>query len=160
MNIFFDDHRNLLKLMVKCGVRFLLIGGYAVIYYGYERSTGDMDVWLEISEQNKDSFIAALSDFGITNDGIAYVQAIDFTKPFPTFFFGKTPERIDFISLVQRVTFEEAYPQANHFLLDGASIPIIQYHHLLLTKKFTGRLKDQADVEELERIHKYRNNEQ
>ena len=157
MDIFFEEHRQLLKLMVKHNVHFMLIGGLAVIHYGYERSTADMDIWLETSEENKVAFINALHDFGITNEGIEHVEKIDFTRPFPVFFFGQKPRRIDFISLVQRVKFEEAYQQVNHFFLDGISIPIIQYHHLILTKQFTGRLQDKADIEELQRINKYRN---
>ncbi len=157
MDIFFEEHRTLLKLMVKHNVRFMLIGGYAVAHYGYERTTADMDVWLQVSNENKTHFIKALQDFGITKEGIEFVEQIDFTKPFPVFFFGQKPRRIEFISLVQRVNFDDAYKQVNHFLLEDVLIPIIQYHHLLLTKKYTGRLKDKADIEELERINKYKN---
>ncbi len=160
MDIFFEEHRTLLKMMVHNKVRFMLIGGYAVIHYGYERSTGDMDVWLETSEDNKACFLKALRDFGITDEGMEHVGKVDFSKPFPVFFFGQRPRRIDFISLIQRVTFKEAFLQASHFLLDGVAIPIIQYHHLILSKQFTGRPQDLADIEKLQQINKHRNSEQ
>ena len=156
IDIFFAEHRLLLKLLVQHNVRFMIIGGLAVIHYGYERSTADMDIWLETSNENKECFIKALDDFGITEDGMNYVEKVDFTQPFPVFHFGKIPRKVDFISLVQHLKFAEAYPEANHFSLDGIPIPIIHYHHLILTKLSTGRAQDKADIEELERIKKYR----
>ena len=60
MDIFFKEHRQLLRLLVKHNVSFILIGGYAVNYYGYERTTGDMDIWLELGNENKYRVMHAL----------------------------------------------------------------------------------------------------
>ena len=54
MNIFFKEHHEILAALLKHRVNFMLIGGYAVNYYGYHRTTGDMDIWLEPSNENKE----------------------------------------------------------------------------------------------------------
>lgn len=63
----------------------------------------------------------------------------------------------DFITLVNNISFEEAIKEVNYFPVGNNNIPVIQYHHLILTKSGTSRLKDLADIEELNRINKYRN---
>ena len=75
----------------------MLIGGYAVIHYGYERSTADMDIWLQLGNDNKNRLLKALEEFGITDDGIAELKKTDFTAPLPVFWFGHPPKTIDFI---------------------------------------------------------------
>ncbi len=65
MNILMDEHRQLLLSLLNNNVSFILIGGYAVIYYGYERITGDMDIWLQPNNENRNKLLNALKDFGI-----------------------------------------------------------------------------------------------
>ena len=160
MNILIQEHKELLLAMLHLNVSFLLIGGYAVNYYGYDRMTGDMDVWLKPDNNNRTNFLKAVSDFGIMDDDIKALSQKDFTIP-DVFFFGKPPRRIDFLLLhkIGVITYDEATIHAKHFNLETKQVPIIQYHHLILTKINTGRLKDKADIEELERINKYRNND-
>jgi len=70
MNIFHDDHLEIIKELLENQVSFLLIGGYAVIYHGYNRTTGDMDLWLEPSNQNKYKVIEALEKLGFEQEGL------------------------------------------------------------------------------------------
>ena len=156
MNIFIEEHLQLLKTLLKYKVDFMLIGGYAVIHYGYERTTGDMDIWLQTGNANKDKLLEALKAFGITDAGIDELSKMDFTNPLPVFFFGQKPKRIDFITLISNISFEEAIKEVNHFKFENILIPVIHYNHLIRSKQNTGRLKDQADIEELEKINKYR----
>lgn len=156
MNILIKEHQQLLSVMLQYGVKFLLIGGYAVIYYGYERTTGDMDIWLQPSNDNKQPLLAALRKFGIEAEDVEAVAAIDLTQP-QLFFVGEVPRRIDFLTKITNIEFDEAFAAANHFTVEGRHVPVIQYHHLILTKMTTGRAKDKADIEELQRIRKYRN---
>jgi hypothetical protein len=65
MDIFLDEHKEFLLLLLKHEVEFMLIGGYAVIFHGYERTTGDMDIWLKPSNENKEKFIEVLKSYGI-----------------------------------------------------------------------------------------------
>lgn len=84
------------------------------------------------------------------------LRKMDFNNPVPVFDFGKPPRKIDFITLVSNVNFEEALKEVNYFSLEGKNIPVIHYNHLILSKLTTGRLKDKADIEELQRVNKYR----
>ena len=133
----------------------MLIGGYAVIHYGYERLTTDMDIWLKPDNANRDRFINALKEFGIEQSGIEHLSSMDFTDA-QVFFFGKVPRRIDFLTKVSGIDFDEAISQVNFFLFQDIKVPVIHYNHLIRTKMNTGRLKDKADIEELEKINKYR----
>ena len=159
MNFFIDEHQQLLHALINNEVSFILIGGYAVIHYGYERTTGDMDIWLQTGNDNRDKLLKAFKEFGIEEVDIYQLRQMDFTNPVPVFFIGETPRRIDFITLVSNISFETAIKKVNFFSLENLTIPIIHYDHLILTKLTTGRAKDKADIEELKRINKYRSNE-
>jgi len=155
MDILIDEHRQFLKLLLKHNVKFMLIGGYAVIYHGYERLTGDMDIWLEPTNENRDLLTFALTAFGIEDEDVKKVSQTNFTEP-QIFFIGKVPRRIDFLTKITGINFTEANEQVNFFFMQDLKIPVIHYHHLLISKTNTGRLKDKADIEELERINRYK----
>jgi len=155
MNVFIEEHRQILLSMLKHGVEFMLIGGYAVIHYGYERSTGDMDIWLQLGNDNKNRLVNALIEFGIDDENIQQLKGIDLNNPVPVFI-GAPPRRIDFVTAISRVHFEDAIKRVTHFKLENLTIPVIHYDDLLLSKMNTGRTKDLADIEELQRINKYR----
>jgi len=155
MDVLLPEYKNLLLLLIKHEVQFMLIGGYAVIYYGYERTTSDMDIWLSPENKNRDKVMMALAEYGIEQEDLEQLKSKDFTK-INFFYIGDRPSRIDFLNKVKGVEFEEAIKQANHFPLKDQSIPIIQYHHLILTKIMNSRPKDKADVEELQRINALR----
>ena len=70
MNIFFKEHHEILAALLKHRVNFMLIGGYAVNYYGYHRTTGDMDIWLEPSNENKEMLLQAFTALGFDDEGI------------------------------------------------------------------------------------------
>lgn len=156
MNIFIEEHQQMLVALVKNHVQFMLIGGYAVIYHGYARTTGDMDIWLALGNENKENLEKALREFGIDEESLSVFKSIDFTKPQNAFYFGKEPRRIDFLTMVSNVKFEDAYKEVAYFSLENIQVPVIHYNQLILSKLTSGRMKDKADVEELQRIHKYK----
>ena len=155
MNIFHDDHLEIIKELLENQVSFLLIGGYAVIFHGYNRTTGDMDLWLEPTNRNKDKFINALEKLGFDPDDLEKLAEMDFTKHL-TFSIGEEPQKIDFITLINQVSFEEAWVNRIVFALEDINIPVINIDELVLSKINTGRKKDEADVEELQRIILYK----
>lgn len=159
MNIFIEEHQQMLLALVKNKVRFMLIGGYAVIYHGYSRTTGDMDIWLALGNDNKENLAKALLEFGIDEESLSIFEGIDFTKPQNVFYFGKEPRRIDFLTMVSNVNFEDANNKVVYFNLENEKIPVIHYNQLILSKTSSGRLKDKADIEELQRIKKYKKND-
>ncbi len=79
MNILIDEHRQLLLSLLNNHVSFILIGGYAVIYYGYERITGDMDIWLQPDNENRTKLLNALEEFGIDETDLEKLRQTDFT---------------------------------------------------------------------------------
>ena len=157
LNLFTEEHRQLLSALIKNKVDFMLVGGYAVIHYGYDRSTGDMDIWLKTGNDNRDKLTEALKDFGITEENIATLKEMDFNNPVPVFYFGKEPRRIDFVTMISNITFKQAMVHVNYIDLEDIKVPVIDYDDLLFSKSSSTRLKDRADIEELKKINKYRN---
>jgi hypothetical protein len=155
MDILFPEYRKMLALLIKHEVKFMLIGGYAVIFHGYERLTTDMDIFLEPENDNRDRLMAVLKEFGIGSDSLNKLSALDFKK-IQIFHFGERPGRIDFLTKINLVTFKEAAKEAKLFSFGNLSIPIIQYHHLILSKMTTDRAQDKADVEMLQKIGRMR----
>ena len=156
INLFTEEHQQLLSVLIKNKVDFMLVGGYAVIYYGYDRNTGDMDIWLKTGNENRDKLVKALKDFGVIDQHLETLKEMDFTNPVPVFYFGKEPRRIDFLTMISNVKFEEAMQRVNYSALENEKVPVIHYNDLILSKLTSNRLKDKADIEELEKINKYR----
>lgn len=156
MDIMLKEHKEFLLLLFKHDVEFILFGGYAVIYYGYERTTADMDIWLKPDNNNRDKFIEVLREKGISNETLAVLKTTDFTKH-QVMHIGSKPNQIDFLTKISGVTFEDAWQKKSMLPLMDKLVPVIQYHHLILTKITSERLKDKADVEELQKINQYRN---
>lgn len=155
MNIFLDEHQDLLKHLLASNVDFLLIGGYAVIYHGYQRSTGDMDIWLKPTNENKEKVLSALESAGFELEDLVDLGRKDFTQHI-AFSIGEEPQKIDFITYINQVSFEEAHSNKIELEFEGIKIPLININELILSKINTGRKKDEADVEELQRILKYK----
>ncbi|MEY4903972.1 MAG: hypothetical protein RLZZ292_1787 [Bacteroidota bacterium] len=153
MNIFFEEHQQVIRSLIKHDVRFLLIGGYAVMFHGYRRSTGDMDLWLEPTNENKKQFLLVLQDLGIEDEDIEVLKEIDFSKH-QVFSFGEEPQKIDFITYINQVAFEEAYANKTVADFENLLLPVLNLRELILSKMNTGRKKDESDVEELQRLLK------
>ena len=80
MNIFHDEHLALLKVLLKHKVNFLLVGGVAVNFYGYSRPTGDLDVWLQPTNENKIKLVNSLKALEILEEDIELINQSDFLK--------------------------------------------------------------------------------
>ena len=155
MDFLYKTHKELLILLVEYKVDFMLIGGYSVIYYGYNRGTGDLDLWLMPNNQNKIKLLKALRIFGIKPLDLNKLEKIDFTET-NMFFIGEVPEKIDFLTHVQNVVWDEAINNVRYLPFKNIQVPVVGYHDLILMKMASDRLKDKADVEELQKIRKFR----
>ena len=155
MDIVLPVFKNLLLLLNKHKVNYMLIGGYAVIYHGYERSTTDMDIWLKPDNHNRDKLIPALKEFGVGDASLQKLSAVDLSQ-IQYFFFGEKPGRIDFLTQINNVTWSEAEPKVNYLPLQNEGIPVIHYHHLILSKIANNRPQDKADVEMLQKINQFK----
>jgi hypothetical protein len=155
MNILIKEHMEMLLRLTKHQVDFIIIGGYAVIYYGYGRSTNDMDIWLKPDNENKKRLIKTFEEIGIIDKNINELSKINFTKP-AVFSIGDEPYRIDFLTIVQGVKWDEAILKVKNLSLKDFTVPIIDYRHLITNKMLADRIKDKADIENLQKINRYR----
>ncbi|MBN1648655.1 MAG: nucleotidyl transferase AbiEii/AbiGii toxin family protein [Spirochaetales bacterium] len=139
------DFREFIELLNKNKVKYLLVGGYAVAYHGHPRSTGDIDFFIESTEENADKVILALKEFGFSNLDITIK---DFTTEENIIQFGYPPLRIDILTSVDGITFKEAWDDHITAELNKLPVNIISLDKLLENKKSSGRAKDLADLEE------------
>ncbi len=155
MDILLEEYKKFLLLLLKHKVEFMLIGGYAVIYYGYERTTSDMDIWLQPTNSNRDKFINALREHGINESDLKSVHKMDFTEV-QVLHIGEKPNKIDFLTKVLGLTYDEADSKKSLLPLKDKNIPVIHYHHLIVLKMLAGRPQDKADIDILQKINKFR----
>jgi hypothetical protein len=151
MNIFYTDHRLILQKMIDNKVDFILVGGYAVIYHGYDRLTGDMDIWIRPDNENKKPLLLALKELEYDEEGISVIDNWDFTKP-QLFHIGNKPDLTDFMTHISGVHYETAKQNAIQANIEGLEFFIIHINNLIENKQASGRLKDLADVEYLQKI--------
>lgn len=156
MDIISEVHKNFLLDLVDFKVEFMLIGGYAVIYHGYARLTTDMDIWIKPNnEENKTRLINVLRKAGINEIDLIRVQNLDFTEAH-AFHIGQDQNRIDFLTKLTGIKYDEADREKVFLELQNHRVPVIHFHSLVVNKMLSDRLKDKADVEELQKIQKFK----
>jgi predicted nucleotidyltransferase len=151
MNLFIEKHQELLKNLLINGVEFIIIGGYSVIFYGYPRSTGDVDIWLKPDNVNKEKLMNVLRAMDFFEADLQYIANLDFTKHV-VFSMWDEPEKVDLLTRISMVEFEDADKRKVIADIDSIQVPFIHLDDLVLSKFNTGRLKDKADIEELQKI--------
>jgi len=153
MNLFIELHQDLIKMLLDAHVDFIVIGGYSVIFHGYKRSTGDIDIWLKPDNANKEKLLPVLRQMGFDENEINEVAMFDFTQHM-VFSIGEKPEKIDFITRISLVKYEDADKKKIIAEADGLLIPFLHLDDLILSKINTGRSKDKADIDMLQLIEK------
>lgn len=141
-----QDFRDFLKLLNSKKIKYLLVGGYAVGYYGYPRATADMDIWIAISKENAKKMTELIKDFGM--DTPALNKSI-FLQPGKVIRMGYPPIRIEVLTEISGVKFEQCYLRRKETKIDGLKVKIISFEDLLKNKKASGRYKDLNDLENL-----------
>lgn len=146
-----QDFADLLIELCERKAEFLLVGGWAVILYGHVRATDDMDIFVRSSTSNSERVFAALEAFGapLREHSVAPGH---FAREGDAYRFGIAPLKIEVLTKISGVSFDEALRGSMTFDLEGHPIPYIGKAALIANKKSAGRLKDLADVEELERL--------
>jgi hypothetical protein len=143
------DFKDLLAAFSAQRVDYLLVGAHALAAHGHVRATKDLDIWVRPSAENAARVIAAIKSFGAPLHDLT-VQ--DLASPGLVFQIGVPPVRVDVMTSIEGVTFEDAWPDRLLASLEGSQVPVISRHHLIANKKAAGRLQDLADVDALERI--------
>jgi hypothetical protein len=132
------------------GVKFMIIGEYAVTGHGHPRYTGDIGFFVEKSHESAERIVAAIHYFF---GPLPNVKTENFLDDKRMIQFGEPPYRIDILVKILGVTFEEAYPRTKMLDLAGEKFPFIGLADLKIIKRSTGRYKDLGDLEALERLH-------
>lgn len=150
-----DDFRDLLSALSAADARFLVIGAYAVGVHGRPRATKDLDVWVEASPDNAARVMRALRDFGAP---LMELSEQDLATPGLGFMMGVPPRRIDVLTQISGVGFEEAWSRRIEVTFgEGLRCPVIGLDDLLANKRAADRPQDRVDVIELERLTQLRN---
>ena len=140
------DFKKLLRLLNANGVRYLLIGGYAVGYHGYPRATNDIDIFIAKDLENAQRLVQILFDFGFgTND----LSTEIFLQEKSLVRMGVEPMKIEITNFISGVDFEDAYQDKFIGVIDGVEVSLISLHYLKINKQASGRHKDLNDLENL-----------
>ena len=142
------DFNEFVELFVAKGVRFLVVGGYALAAHGYPRATDDFDAWVWANSENAEKIVECLATFGF---GSLNLTTDDFTTLDRVVQLGYPPYRIDIITSISGVEFDSAWANRLVVDVDGLQVPFIGRDDLLTNKRATGRPKDLLDVKYLTR---------
>lgn len=143
-----EDFRDLLIELVKAKARFLIVGAHALGVHGVPRATVDLDIWIDASQENAKRVWAALAAFGAPLDSLQ-IQETDLTQPDVVAQFGLPPYRIDIMTGVSGISFDEAWPGRVEDLFEDVRVPFLGREALIRNKRASGRTKDLADLEAL-----------
>ena len=137
------DFVEMLSALSAEGVEFLLVGAYAMAAHGWPRATGDIDIWVNPTSENAERVLRALRRYGAP---LFDLTAEDLTRTDTVFQIGVPPGRVDILSGVSGLTFEEAWSSRITAPIGDLTVPVIGFDALLKNKLATGRPKDLADV--------------
>ncbi|MGH8584072.1 MAG: nucleotidyltransferase [Gammaproteobacteria bacterium] len=143
------DFKDFLKLLNEHKVRYLIVGGYAVAYHGYVRATGDLDLFFAASKANAAGLVKVLNKFGFE---LPQIRSALFLRPKSLIRLGHEPVKLELMNDISGISFRECYRHRVLAMVDGLQLPFIALDQLLINKRATGRTKDRADAEELEKL--------
>lgn len=141
-----QDFKEFIQLLNVHKVEYLVVGGYAVAIHGFPRTTGDIDFWMKPSQENAERVVKSLIEFGF---GSLDISIDDFIKNDSVVQLGFPPNRIDIMTSVSGLTFDECLKNKKEVEFEGEKINFISLHHLRINKKSTGRDKDNLDLKNL-----------
>ena len=141
------DFRDLFAALNEAGASYLLVGGYALAVHAVPRFTKDLDVWVQATPDNARRVMAALRAFGAPLDRVGEE---DFAREGIVFQIGVPPNRIDVLTRIDGVTFDEAWPGRLTASYGGQPVAVIGRAHLIANKRATGRAQDALDADQLE----------
>lgn len=143
---FSEDFKDFLKLLISKKVEYLLIGGYAVTFHGYPRNTGDIDIWVNRSQDNCKKVIAAIKEFGFDVPNLHEDLLLASDKIVRM---GEPPFRIEIFTTIPGIEFSSSYNNKVIGNISGLELDFISLADLRKNKKASGRHKDLDDLENL-----------
>jgi len=140
------DYKEMLSLLLDNGVDFLLVGAYALATHGFPRATADIDIFVKSDSENASKLYRTLEIFGAPLEN---VSPDDFVEPGIILQIGVAPRRIDILTRIDGLTFDEASEGKEIIDIENLMIPVISRQNLIINKLATGREKDKIDAENL-----------
>jgi predicted nucleotidyltransferase len=140
------DFKDFLSLCLSHEARFMVIGGYAVVHYSRPRYTGDLDIWIDASEENAHRIVAVLRDFGLSGPDITTRLITDKKQIIRL---GFEPMRLELFTRIPALDFDDCYPRRESVKIGKLLVPFISLEDLKINKRKSGRPKDMQDLEEL-----------
>ncbi len=141
-----EDFLDILRALSQAGARFIIVGAHALAGHGFPRATGDLDVWVEPSEENAPRIWKALQQFDAPLESLDLTPE-DFLVTGSVIQIGVPPRRIDILTSITAVDFSHAWKSKMEIEIDGVRMPILGREQLLANKLAVGRPQDLADVE-------------
>ena len=141
-----EDYKEILQILLKNNVRFLVVGAYAMGAHGYPRATGDIDIWVEPSPENSKVVYNSLLEFGAP---LEQINPETFIETGIIFQIGVAPRRIDILTFIDGVKFDAAYQNKKTVNIEDIDIPFLSIRDLITNKEATGREKDKLDADYL-----------
>ena len=145
--MFSKDFKEFVELLIKHKVDYLVVGGYAVGIHGHPRYTGDLDIWLNVSDENAQRILASVNEFGFSSYKLSVK---DFTKANGEIQLGYPPLRIDLLNHIDGVAFDDCFKNKKEVTVEGVKINFISYNDLLKNKRASNRPQDIADLDNLQ----------
>jgi predicted nucleotidyltransferase len=143
-----EDYKEMLQLLLEEQVDFIIVGAYALGAHGYPRATGDIDIWVKPNNTNSRKLYKALARFGAP---LEQIEIDDFSMEGIIFQIGVIPRRIDIITKIDGVTYQEADEDKITVEVEGLMLPVISLEKLIKNKMATGREKDELDIKTLKK---------
>ena len=144
-----DDLREFVELLNALNVHYVVVGAFAVAHYGHPRYTGDLDLFIERTRENAERLVQVMEGFGFADLNLS---ADDFLQEDLVIQLGVPPNRIDLLTFLSGVDFEETWATREQADMGGVSVPVISKELLKRNKRATGRSQDLADLERLGNI--------
>ena len=143
-----QDFEDFVRLLNTYEVKYMVVGGYALAFHGKPRHTGDLDIWINISEENAERMLKVLKDFGLSSMGF---EKDDFLKPGYITQIGYPPLRIDILNNIDGIEFNDAVQNMQRVSLDDFEISYIGLSDFIKNKQASGRSQDLADIMEIQK---------
>jgi len=145
-----QDYQDIITLFNKHNVKFLIAGAYAMSKVGYSRSTYDIDLWIEKTKENAINIFHALDEFGVPFK----IDPDDFLAPNSVLQIGIEPNRIDILTDIDGLTFQEAWQNRQLIKFDEIEAYSLEIHDIIKNKTASNRAKDKLDLVQLKELAK------
>ena len=145
-NIFHEDVRDFIESLNKHKVEYLVIGGYAVGFYGFLRATGDIDFWINPTKENAEKIIKAAIEYGISEENLNVEMFLSDERIVKI---GEYPMKMEVLNKVSGLNFVECFERRRKGVMDGLEVNMLDFNDLVINKMMSNRGKDKIDLENI-----------